>query len=136
MSESTAWRPIPEWRPRPPAGAPIGNKEGRFEVLEITIYFDYISPEAEESQNREFEWTFKIPQTKNNRRRSMLFWEFLASVKMEQVGIGVTGKKWDEGIVGYRYTGRTNSWKPRYICLNKVSKWCMPKSGNWGTIAL
>lgn len=135
MTESTVWRPIPtEWRPRPPAGAPIGNKEGRFEVLEVTVYFDYVTDE--ESQERNFEFTLRIPMTKENRKMSLLFWEFVASVKMEEVGIGVAGKKWDEGIVGYRYTGRTNAYKPRYVCLNKATKWCMPKSGGWGTLTI
>lgn len=133
---STAWRPIPEWRPKPPAGMPIGEKEGRFRVLEVTIYFDYISDELKESAERHFEFTLRIPMTKANRKMSMLFWEFVASVKMEEVGIGVAGKHWDEGIVGYRYVGRTNAYKPRYVCLNKKTLWCMPKSGGWGTLTV
>jgi hypothetical protein len=126
---------IPPWWPKPPAESQIiGHKEGRFRVLEVTIYFDYLSDE--ESAERHFEFTMRIPQTKENRRRSVLFWEFVASVKMEDVGINVAASRWDEGIVGYRYTGRTNAYKPRYVCINKQTKWCMPRSGNWGILSL
>ncbi|MGD0496734.1 MAG: hypothetical protein ABSB28_11985 [Candidatus Bathyarchaeia archaeon] len=124
---------IPLWRPKTLTGRPIGGKQGRFRVLELTVYFDYVAGKGE-SQDREFEFTLRIPLTKRNSRRNMLFWEFVAATKMEAVGIHIQGENWDEGIVGYRYTGRTNSYKPRYICLNKKTNWCMPKSGGWGTL--
>lgn len=122
---------IPAWRPRPPRGRPIGERTGRFRVLELTIYFDYISDE--ESQERHFEFTLRIPQTKKNSVWHPRFWEFVASVKMEELGIHIQGNHWDEGIVGYRYVGRTNAYKPRYLCLNKQTKWAHPAEG-WGVI--
>lgn len=126
---------VPYFKPSLPAGGkiglPIGGRSGRFRVLEMTIYFDYVSDE--ESAERHFEFTLRIPMTKRNSRRSRTFWEFVASVKMEEVGIHITGSHWDEGVVGYRFTGRTNAYKPRYICINKQTYWCMPKKG-WGTL--
>jgi len=54
---------IPPWKIAPPAGGkiglPIGKREGRFRVWEITVYFDYISDQ--ESQERNFEFTLRIP---------------------------------------------------------------------------
>ncbi|HUW48854.1 MAG TPA: hypothetical protein VMW36_08965 [Patescibacteria group bacterium] len=134
MSTKPEFRNIPAWRPRPPPNRPIGGKTGRFRVLELTIYFDYISDG--ESQERHFEFTLRIPLTRRNSVWRAQFWEFVASAKMEEVGIHIQGNHWDEGIVGYRYTGRTNAYKPRYVCINKVTKWCMPKSGGWGTLTL
>lgn len=127
---------VQPWRPMHPGGGkiepPIGKRTGRFRVLEITIYFDYISDE--ESQERNFEFTLRIPMTKKNSRMAEMYWEFVASVKMEEMGIHITGHHWDEGVVGYRYTGRTNAYKPRYVIINKKTKWCSPEKGGWGIL--
>lgn len=126
---------IPRWNPKPPGGkyGPIGGRSGRFRVRELTVYFRYLSDEAP-SQDRDFEFTLRVPLTRRNRRRSDMFWEFVASTKMEEVGIHVAARYWDEGIVGDRYVGRSNAYKPRYVCINKRTKWCMPKKGGWGTL--
>jgi hypothetical protein len=134
---ATQTQTIPPWRPIAPAGGKleerIGRKTGRFRVWEITIYFDYISDD--ESQQRNFEVTLRIPMTKKNRLKSDMYWEFVAMVKMESMGIRVSGHHWDEGIAGYPdYVGRTNAYKPRYCVINKKTKWCSPAEGGWGVL--
>jgi hypothetical protein len=127
---------IPPWKIALPAGGkigpPIGKREGRFRVLEITVYFDYISDN--ESQERNFEFTMRIPMTKKNSEKDELYWEFMAAVKMESMGIRISGHHWDEGVTGFRYTGRTNAYKPRYCVINKKTKWCSPAEGGWGVL--
>lgn len=100
---------------------------------ELTVYFKYVSDEAP-SQDRDFEFTLRIPLTKRNSRMSRTFWEFVTATKMEAIGIDVTGPHWDEGVIGDRLTGKTNAYKPRYVCINKWTKWCMPKRGGWGSL--
>jgi hypothetical protein len=127
---------IPRWKIAAPAGGKIelkiGTREGRFRVLEMTIYFDYVSDD--ESQERNFEFTLRIPMTSKNSLKSEMYWEYVASVKMEEMGIHIASKHWDEGVVGYRYTGRTNAYKPRYVVINKKTKWCNPSKGGWGVL--
>lgn len=125
---------IPAWRPRLAGGkaAPIGGRSGKFRVLEISINFGYTS--GKPNQDRDFEFTLRVPLTRRNRRRSDLFWQFVAQVKMEELGIHVQSGDWDEAIIGYRYTGRTDSYKPRYNILNKQTKWCRPEGGGWSTL--
>jgi hypothetical protein len=134
MAMSTRFGKIPAWRPRPPQGRPIGGKTGRFRVFEFTIYFDYVSDG--ESQERHFEMTLRIPMTKENTRiwRDD-FWEFVAAAKLAELGIDTTGKHWDEGIVGYRWVGRANGYLPKYVVINKLTRWAHPEKG-WGTIRM
>lgn len=63
-----------------------------------------------------------------------MYWEFMTAVKMESMGIRISGHHWDEGIVGDRYTGRTSAYKPRYCIINKKTKWCSPEEGGWGVL--
>jgi hypothetical protein len=135
---------IPRWKIAAPAGGkiglPIGGKEGRFEVQEIAVYFDYLSPEGDVIDS--FEFNLRVPMTKKNRRRSDEFWEFIASVKMEEKDIHITSEHWDVGIdikKGWRYVGRTNAWKPRYNIIKKHGRdvtWHAPPEGGWGTLSL
>jgi hypothetical protein len=133
MSTRPEFGKMPAWRPRPPQNRPIGDKTGRFRVIELTVYFDYISDEA--AQERHFEMTLRIPMTKANTRIWRKdFWEFIAAAKMEELTIHVQGRKWDEGVVGYRDVGMTNAYLPRYVVINKQTKWVHPASGSWGIL--
>jgi len=126
---------IPRWRVAPlggKIGLPIGTRSGRFKVRELVVYFAYVSDDPR--SERDFEFTLRIPMTKPNILRSDLYWEFVAATKMEEVGIHLAGDNWEQGIVGDRFTGRTNAYKARYVCINKKTKWCMPQSGGWGLI--
>lgn len=136
MSTRPDFSKIPPWNPKPPKNKPIGGKKGRFDVIEFTVYFDYVS-DGRPEQERHFEMTIRVPMTKANTRIwTNDFWGFVAAVKMEQLHIYTQGPHWDESIVGYRDVGRTNSYLPIYFLINKQAHWTYPDRGRWDTIRM